>query len=126
MEYTAKQVNNIVANIHNQLMATAPNDMRYSWGAHSYQAILYHDMATLCFRVSGSLHKGWVLICYNEGSDLYDIYCLSTKHHVKKVNTGVYCDTLGQVIDNLVERPIGESDEAYRQRVMRDTLKKMC
>lgn len=24
MEYTAKQVNNIVANIHNQLMATAP------------------------------------------------------------------------------------------------------
>lgn len=39
MEYAAKQVNNIVANIHNQLMATAPQRLGESDEAYRQRAM---------------------------------------------------------------------------------------
>lgn len=125
MNYTAKEINNIVAEIHYQLTLTASSSVRWSWGAHSYQAIIYKDMPALCFRVSGCLHKGWVMICYNDGTDLYDIYCVSVKHQVKKINEGVYCDCLGQVVDSMVEREIGQTDNEYFRNAMKDSHSKM-
>lgn len=124
MSYTAKEINSIVAEIFDWLKMTASQVVRGSWGAHSYQAIIYNNMPALCFCVSGCLHKGWVVICYNDCTDLYDIYYLNVRREIKRCDTGVYCDVLGQVIDAKIERPIGANDDKYFKMAMRDSRNK--
>ena len=126
MDYTAQEINRIVAEIHHQLTITASTNVRWSWGAHSYQAILYRDMPALCFRVSGCLHKGWVIVCYNSGSDLYDIYFLNVRKQVVNVLTDIYCDILGRIIDEKVARPIWQTDEEYAKKARQDMQRKEC
>lgn len=71
----------------------------WSWGFHNPKPL----ENALSFKVQGLLHKGWVLVQYNEGSDLFDIKLLNDQ--LKEVNciVGVYVDQLIDVIDNAVE-----------------------
>ena len=124
MNYTPQEINSIVSEIFDQLKFTASQSVRMSWGAHSYMATVYSNMPALCFRVSGCLHKGWVVICYNEGTDLYDIYYLNTRRTLKDFQTGVCCDVLGPVIDAKIERPLGISDDKYFKMAIRDSRNK--
>ncbi|MBO5962718.1 MAG: hypothetical protein J6Q01_06235 [Alistipes sp.] len=56
--YSTEEINSIVATIHEQLKATTPIAVRWSWGISKQQATLYEDKPTLALRVSGALHKG--------------------------------------------------------------------
>lgn len=71
----------------------------WSWGVHSPKAI----QNGLAFKVQGFLHKGWVLVEYNEGSDLFDIKLLSNQFKEVKSTEGIYVDELIDVIDDAVE-----------------------
>lgn len=71
----------------------------WSWGFNSPQAI----QNGLRFKVQRFLHTDWVLVEYNEGSDLFDIKLLSNGLTEIKFIEGIYIDQLIDVIDNHVE-----------------------
>lgn len=71
----------------------------WSWGFHNPKAI----QNGLAFKVQGFLHRGWVLVEYNGGSDLFDIKLLSNRLKEVKFIQGIYVDELVDVIDDMVE-----------------------
>ena len=58
----------------------------------------------LRFKVQGFIHKGWVEVVYDEGSDTFTIRTIDPKGNVKKEVNDVYLDGLVEVIDGMVER----------------------
>lgn len=80
----------------------------WSWGFNSPMAI----PNGLRFRVQGFLHKGWVEVVYNEGTDLFEVRILEKNGFIKQKEENVYLDCLVNVIDGLVEHT---SD--YKERV---------
>lgn len=71
----------------------------WSWGFNSPKP----TQNGLAFKVQGFLHKGWVTIIYNEGTDLFDIKLLSNQLKEVKSIEGIYVDQLIYVIDDIVE-----------------------
>lgn len=85
----------------NYILSILKTDLNivWSWGFNNPQAI----QNGLRFQVQGFLHKGWVKIEYNEGSDLFDIKLLSDQLKEVKSIDGIYVDQLIDVIDDSVE-----------------------
>lgn len=86
----------------------------WSWGGHKFVAIENGSS----FKVQGFLHQGWVLVEYNESSDLFDIKLLTDQLKGVKSIEGIYVDELIDVIDDMVE-----CCENYDQRVKNEYLK---
>ncbi len=93
-----------------QIFRYSPNVV-FSWGFQSPIAL----SNGLRFRVEGFIHKGWVEVTYNEGSDLFSVRTLDSKGNVKEERTDVYIDGLVDIIDGLVERCSN-----YEQRVKQE------
>ncbi|MFV0470683.1 MAG: hypothetical protein ACK5L7_01425 [Paludibacteraceae bacterium] len=72
----------------------------FSWGFNSPTAL----SNGLMFKIQGFIFKGWVKIIYNEGSDLFDIYLLTSKMEIKKEIEGIFFNELVDVIDSNVEK----------------------
>ena len=72
----------------------------WSWGFHSPQAF----QKGLKFKVNGFIHRGWVIVKYNDGTDLFDISLLDINMNIKSEIEGVFFDELVKVIDSAVER----------------------
>jgi len=87
-----------MANYILAILRTSQNVV-WSWGFNSPKPL----ENGLTFKVQGFLHKGWVTIEYNEGSDLFDITLLSNQLEEVKSIEGVYFDELVDVIDDAVE-----------------------
>ncbi len=91
-----------------------------SWGARNYCATTwdgaYKNMAALRFRVSGFIHKGLVVVAYNEGTDLFDITLTTLAGKVKRTITDVYTDSLLCILDEAIETKNDHSDD-YRAKV---------
>lgn len=85
----------------------------WSWGGHRFIAI----ENGLRFQVNGFIYKGWVVIEYNEGTDLFDIRLLSNQLKEVKFVEGIYVDQLVDVIDDMVE-----CCENYDQKVKDEYL----
>lgn len=93
-----------------QLLATTPKNILFSWGAfYGFRAAIYNDMAALKFKVNGRLFQGDVIIAYNE-NDTYEIY-LQDKDGTRLVKDDVYFDEMSEVIDVAIER--GENQNEY-------------
>lgn len=86
-----------------------------SWGVIKINATTFKDMAAVSFVVNGFLHKGKVVVAYNEGCDLYEVYCLSKKGDVVKCSEDVYFDILVDTIDRMVEKEC--SDKEYHAKI---------
>jgi hypothetical protein len=97
-----------------------------SWGVSKKCFTNYQGMPTLMLRVTGLIHKGWVYISLNEGKDVYEVRLMTTKRKCKKTIDEVYCDQLGRVIDELIEKPSNMSDEEYKIKADADSNAKMC
>lgn len=116
----------IANEINRQIRCGVTIDVQMSWGVSKRIATIYENRATLALRVSGVLHKGWVCISLDEGRDCYVITLLSSdKKKVVSVRDEVYCEELGCVIDNLVERKEEWTDEEYEKLSMADSEQKM-
>lgn len=77
--------------------------------------------------MNGLQHRGNVIVTLDEGRDLYDVATLQEidgETVTTKQQTGVFCDDLAHVIDTMVERPEGMTDEEYRAalRALNDPL----
>lgn len=114
------QMANIIAQ---QLLATTPKNVLFSWGAfYGFRAAIYKDMAALKFRVNGRLFQGDVIIAYNE-NDTYEIY-LQDKSGARLVKDDVYFDEMSEVIDIAVER--GDNKAEYYAFCDGERQKMMC
>jgi hypothetical protein len=86
----------------------------WSWGTDSFRATTYKttnrettagsEMAALRFAVHGFVHTGDVVVAYNRGADLFEVYCLDGNNKVVSSRNRVYFDELVEVIDGLVEK----------------------
>ena len=104
-------VTQIADTIAQQLLATTPKNVLFSWGAfYGFRAAIYNDMAALRFKVNGRLFKGDVIIAYND-NDTYEVY-LKNEDGARLVKDDVYFDEMSDVIDIAIER--GENINKYR------------
>lgn len=101
----------IANTIAEQLMGLTPKDVIFSWGVEKIYATEYNEMACLALNVNGRLHKGEVIIAYNEGTDYYEIFLIDTKGEVVKKIEDVDFTQLGEIIDRYVER--GDNEQEY-------------
>lgn len=116
----------IANEINRQIRCGVTVDVIMSWGISKRIATVYQDRATLALRVSGVLHKGWVYVSLDEGRDCYVVTLLSAdKSKVIKVRDEVYCEELGSVIDNLVERNEEWTDDMYKELAFADSEMKL-
>ncbi len=76
----------------------------WSWGPDDFRAVIYKDMAALRFSVIGKHHQGDVIVAYNGGADLFDVYCLNDNEEVICSRERVYFNELVDVIDAMVEK----------------------
>lgn len=117
---------NIANEINRQIRCGVTTDVVMSWGVSKRIATVYNNMATLALQVSGVLHKGWVYISLDEGRDVYVVTLLSEdKKKVVSVHDEVYCEDLGSLIDNLVERKTEWTDDEYKKLALADSEKKL-
>ena len=121
-----EEILQIAQTINQQIGRTASSIVQLSWGVSKKVATLYKGMATLKIRVSGAVHKGWVLISLNQGTDTYEINLLTVRGTVKRTIEDVYCDQLGKLIDELVERPANLTDKEYAKIAFADSKRKMA
>lgn len=116
----------IANEINRQIGCGVTMSVQMSWGISKRIATLYNDRVTLALKVSGVLHKGWVYISLDEGRDCYIITLLSNnKKKVMSVRDEVYCEELGSVIDNLVERKEEWTDNEYEKLAIADSDNKL-
>ena len=106
----------VATTIWQQLKNFTDFSVLWSWGIHKVRPATLGSQAGLAFDVNGFQYKGTVIIKLDEGADLYDI-CLVQDGKLTIVISEVYFDELGSIIDDIVERRQGMSDEEYGQMV---------
>ena len=106
----------VATTIWQQLKDFTDFSVLWSWGIHKVRPATLGSQAGLAFDVNGFQYKGTGIIKLDEGADLYDI-CLVQDGKLTIVRSEVYFDELGSIIDDIVERRQGMSDEEYGQMV---------
>ena len=106
----------VAVTIWQQLKDFTDSNVLWSWGIHNVRAATLGSQSGLAFDVNGFQFKGTVVIKLDEGADLYDI-CLVQDGKLAIARSEVYFDELGSIIDDIVERREGMSDEEYGQMV---------
>ena len=77
-----------------------------SWGCSKKFYTYYNNRPSLMLFVSGASHKGWVLVSLDEGTDTYIVTLLTEDNELKRVINDVYCDSVGDIIDENVEQSL--------------------
>lgn len=116
----------IAKTINEQLFWSIDLPTFWSWGVSKKVFTFYNDMPSLKLRVSGLVHKGWVVVSLNEGRDTYDVRLLNVKEEEKAVYEDVYADVLGSFIDDKIERPVSMTTDEYGRLAERDSKMKMA
>ena len=102
----------IATTILTQIKAN-PDHLSDSWAMQNHTATYYAGAPALCFEVNALQHTGRVIVSLDEGRDLYDIRTLNDKGDTIEERTGIFCDDLATVIDEMVERPATMTDAEY-------------
>lgn len=92
-------VNNKMAEYIYSILLLQPTILM-SWGFKSPRVI---DNG-LSFFVNGFKHTGKVIVQYNDGQDLFDVYLMDDKEIIVETLNMVYFDQLVEVIDERVEK----------------------
>ena len=116
----------IAKTINEQLFWSIDKWTYFSWGVSKKLFTYFKEMPSLMMRVSGALHKGWVVISLNEGSDTYEVRLFNVKKEEKAKYEDIYCDQLGEFIDGLIERSPSMTNEQYAKVAFEDSARKMC
>ena len=111
-----------VANvIIDQLKATTDINVLMSWGVRGHGAGYVRgrdgiEMPCLILDVSGLIHTGRVIVALNEGDDVYEVALYDVRgNRVGDWIGDVTCDMLGSLLDSLIERPKGMTDDDYKE-----------
>lgn len=116
-----EHIKSVCETIYRQIGWSASKEVMMSWGISKLLWGYHNDMATLKLKVNGLIHKGWVYVSYNEGSDVYIVTLLDNKNNIKSTHTPVYCDNLGSYLDNLIEKKTEWSYKEYEQELKKSS-----
>lgn len=94
-----------------QIFAGVGRNVVFSWGPENFRACVKNGCPALSFEVHGLVYSGRVYVCYDLGPDTYTILAGDTKI------SDVYCDELGNILDGIIERAPGWTDEEYNKRL---------
>jgi hypothetical protein len=108
----AEYILNTAEIIRQQLVHLTDMNILMSWGINKLTATTIDGMAALKFNVRGRLHRGSVIIAYDEGSDYYQIF-LRDANGDRKIAEDVDFENLSSIIDRNVET--GDNAEEYSQ-----------
>ena len=121
-----------VANvIIDQLKATTDINVLMSWGIRGHGAGYVRgrngiEMPCLILDVSGLMHTGRVVVALNEEADVYEVALYDVRgNRVGDWIGDVTCDMLGSLLDSLIERPKGMTDDDYEEMSELDSFIKM-
>lgn len=67
------------------------------------------------FHVQGFKHKGYVLVVYNEGEDLFEVSLISENDQIVKTTEHIFLGDLISVIDDAVEKT-----DNYSERICQE------
>ena len=76
--------------------------------------------------VSAASHQGWVLVSLDEGTDTYIVILLSENNDLKRIIRDVYCDNVGEIIDENVSQSLSMTEgciTAENQSLVNEILK---
>ena len=76
--------------------------------------------------VSAASHQGWVLVSLDEGTDTYIVILLSENNDLKRIISDVYCDDVGEIIDENVGQSLSMTEgciTAENQSLVNEILK---
>lgn len=111
-----------VANlIIKQLTDTTDVNVLMSWGVRGHGAGYVRgrdgiEMPCLILDVSGLIHTGRVVVALNGGDDVYEVALYDVRgNRVGDWIGDVTCDMLGSLLDSLIERPKGMTDDDYKE-----------
>jgi hypothetical protein len=96
--------------IRKQLVTLTDINILMSWGISHIVATTKNGMAALKFNVRGRLHRGAVIIAYDEGSDYYQIF-LRYPTGDKQIAEDVDFESMSNIIDRAVE--VGNDEDEY-------------
>jgi hypothetical protein len=96
--------------IRKQLVTLTDINILMSWGISHIVATTKNGMAALKFDVRGRLHRGAVIIAYDEGSDYYQIF-LRYPTGDKLIAEDVDFESMPNIIDRAVE--VGNDEDEY-------------
>jgi hypothetical protein len=96
--------------IRKQLVTLTDINILMSWGISHIVATTKNGMAALKFDVRGRLHRGAVIIAYDEGSDYYQIF-LRYPTGDKLIDEDVDFESMPNIIDRAVE--VGNDEDEY-------------
>lgn len=93
-----------------------------SCGVEKRICVYVNDMPALGLLVNGFIHKGWVFVALNEGTDTYEVFTTKTNTKAKTIEVvkhidDVYCDMLTETIDGMVEKDQSWTDEEYEEKI---------
>lgn len=131
MKYSTGFLMQFANTVLHQIVAGVGQFVVMSWGVrgHGIGTVSKDDgtqMPCVILKVSGLIHTGLVVIALNEGADTYEVQLRDNDGNVVgDWRTDVYCDELGALIDSLIERPDGMSDDDYERESSRDSYLKM-
>ena len=108
--------------IRKQLLATTNINVVLSWGIEHVVATTKNGMAALKFDVRGRLHRGAVIIAYDEGSDYYQIF-LREPSGDRCIAEDADCESFSSIIDRHIET--GDNAEEYSQFCQQEFKKLM-
>lgn len=94
-----------------------------SWGIGEKIATYYKNMPALCLNVDGMIHKGMVVVTYNEGVDYFEAYFFNKQGECIKTIEDICFDELGGILDEEIEKPKDMSDEVYQQQSWQENMK---
>ena len=111
-----------VANIAmSQIITGVGQNVVMSWGIRccgcgEVTLSNHHVAPCLILKVSGLIHTGVVIVALNVGRDTYEVQLRTFNGEpVSEWHTDVYYDELGSLLDSLIERPKGMTDEEYQE-----------
>lgn len=129
MQFSKDYLINVANVAMAQILASVGSSVVMSWGIRGRGCgEVEHDgnvMPCLLLNVSGLIHTGLVVVALNEMKDVYEVQLRPVGKPAGEWITDVYCDQLGSLIDSLVERPSGMSDEDYKTLSAADSFVKM-
>ena len=108
--------------IYQSLFVSLSVEQVGSWGASGHTAMWYKDMPSLRMHVKGMLHKGYVIISYDEGLDVFQVFLLDEKMREIRHFEEVYFDELGMLIDENIERKKNTTDTEYRSGMFQEFM----
>jgi hypothetical protein len=117
-------INQVGREIFRQIFAGGWN-VPGSWGFNKPVIRTVDGEPALTFQVSGLIFTGLVTVIYNEIPDTYTIRLTNRRGEIDAEISGIYCDQLTAVIDNLVEKPVAMSESEYARQSWADSCQKI-